>query len=59
MPVILSPPLFAEWLDPAADTAGLQTILRPSPANDLEAAAVSKLVNSPRNDGPELLAPPD
>jgi putative SOS response-associated peptidase YedK len=57
MPVILSLADFAAWLDPTADPAGLQAILQPLPADQLEAAAVSPLVNSPKNDGPDLLKP--
>jgi putative SOS response-associated peptidase YedK len=55
--VILSPADFGEWLDPTSDPASLQSILQPLPADELEAAAVSPLVNSPKNDGPELLQP--
>ena len=37
--------------------AAVQPLLRPWPADDLEAVAVSPLVNSPTNGGPECLAP--
>jgi putative SOS response-associated peptidase YedK len=52
MPVILAPDDWAEWLegdDPAA-------LLRPAPDGLLRFWPVSKAVNSPRNNGPELLA---
>ena len=52
MPVILAPGDWAEWLagdDPAP-------LMRPAPDGLLRSWPVSKAVNSPRNDGPELLA---
>ena len=52
MPVVLAPGDWAEWLegdDPAA-------LLRPAPDDLLRFWPVSKAVNSPRNNGPELLA---
>jgi putative SOS response-associated peptidase YedK len=52
MPVILAPDDWAEWLesdDPAA-------LMRPAPDGLLRFWPVSKAVNSPRNNGPELLA---
>ncbi len=51
MPVVLAPDDWAEWLegeDPAA-------LLRPAPDDLLRFWPVSKAVNSPRNNGPELL----
>jgi putative SOS response-associated peptidase YedK len=57
MPVIHSPVEFGLWLDPAAEKAALQSILRPFPVGEMTAIAVSTLVNSPKNDGPELLLP--
>jgi putative SOS response-associated peptidase YedK len=55
MPVIMPPADFDKWLDSKADPAGLEQLLRPLPANELQADAVSTLVNSPKNEGPELL----
>ena len=52
MPVILAPGDWAEWLesgDPAA-------FMRPAPDDLLRFWPVSKAVNTPRNNGPELLA---
>ncbi len=58
MPVILRPEHEAAWLDPArADAAELSALLDPVPAEALSAHAVSTRVNSPRNDGPALIAP--
>ena len=55
-PVILRPKDEERWLDPGlADAAKLATLLRPYPAGDMEAYAVSTRVNSPRNDGPECI----
>ncbi len=45
------------WLDPAADAGELQALLGPFPADQMEAYAVSPLVNSPRNDAPDCIAP--
>lgn len=57
MPVILPPAARAAWLDPATEPAALAALLRPYPDDDLEAHAVSGLVNSPKNDVPECIAP--
>jgi putative SOS response-associated peptidase YedK len=57
MPAILPPADFAEWLEPeplAADR--LQDLLRPHPAEGMEAYPVSIHVNSPRNDDPMCIA---
>jgi len=57
MPVILRPEDEAAWLDPDADPRDLHALLRPYPAEAMEAYAVSRLVNSPRVDTPEVLRP--
>lgn len=58
MPVILEPEECAAWLDPgAADPAAVQGLLDPAPDGVLGAAAVSRLVNSPRNDSAECIRP--
>jgi putative SOS response-associated peptidase YedK len=60
MPVILEPDVFDAWLDRRAhDTAALQKLLRPAPAGTLDRFPISTEVNSPRNDGPQLLIPVD
>jgi putative SOS response-associated peptidase YedK len=56
MPVILAAADHAGWLDPAQGDG--KALLRPCPAEWLEALAVSPRVNSPANDDPECLAPP-
>jgi putative SOS response-associated peptidase YedK len=55
MPVILAPEDYARWLDPAQ--ADGRTLLKPYPAAELEAFAVSPRVNSPQHDDPECIAP--
>jgi putative SOS response-associated peptidase YedK len=58
MPVILDPADFDRWLDLAYQQVdGLTPLLVPYPAEVMEAVAVSPLVNSPKNDGPECLMP--
>lgn len=56
MPVILPKSAEAKWLDPdLQDAEELQAFLVPYTAAPLEAHEVSPLVNSPRNNGPELI----
>jgi putative SOS response-associated peptidase YedK len=58
MPVIVPPHLHDLWLDPAVTRAeALAEALRPFPAEEMEAVRVGTRVNSPANDGPDLLAP--
>ena len=52
MPVILAPDDWAEWLEGADPSA----LLRPTPDGLLRLRPVAKAVNTPRNNGPELLA---
>ncbi len=59
MPVILPPDAVAAWLEPAADSAALQRLLRPRPEGELRAQPISRLINDPRNNGPEVLQPPE
>jgi putative SOS response-associated peptidase YedK len=55
MPVILDPGDYGAWLDPGAPRrAGL---LRPCPAEWLEAVPVSTRVNSPANDDESVIQP--
>jgi putative SOS response-associated peptidase YedK len=55
MPVILAPEDYARWLDPSQ--ADGRALLKPYPAAELEAVAVSPRVNSPQHDDPECIAP--
>jgi putative SOS response-associated peptidase YedK len=57
MPLILDPASLGEWLDPTADADQLLAEVRPLADDDLEAYAVSALVNSPAVDDPGCLEP--
>lgn len=59
MPVILPEASWDRWLDPETATEDAQALLRSDAAATLDAYPVVRLVNSVRNDGPELLAPAD
>lgn len=58
MPVILLPHHQDHWLDPTIETAvPLQPLLAPCAEDLLERYPVSRLVNSPHNDGRDLIEP--
>jgi putative SOS response-associated peptidase YedK len=57
MPVIVDPAAFATWLDPKTGVRTAQTLLVPAPDDLLRAYPVSLRVNSPRNEGLDLIAP--
>ncbi len=58
MPVVLAPDNWDAWLDPETTNAeGLQSLLRPYPAEGMVAWPVSTVVNSPRNDSAECVKP--
>jgi putative SOS response-associated peptidase YedK len=58
MPVVLAPEDYAAWLDPGnQDTTGLLSMLRPAEPAAWELRQVSRKVNSPKNDSPDLLEP--
>jgi putative SOS response-associated peptidase YedK len=58
MPIILSPADYGLWVDEGVqEPERLTPLLRPYAGADLEAYAVSTLVNSPRNNSPECLEP--
>jgi putative SOS response-associated peptidase YedK len=60
MPVVVPPADWARWLDPAPrDPGALRALLEPRDDLVLDAYPVSRLVNSVRNDGPELIVPAD
>jgi putative SOS response-associated peptidase YedK len=57
MPAILLPGAYADWLDPdIRDEQALSHWLAPYPAEEMTARPVSRLVNDPRRDSPELIA---
>jgi putative SOS response-associated peptidase YedK len=58
MPVILPAEAIAVWLDPDIDDiAALEPLLAPYPAELMDAYRVGTLVNSVKNNGPELIVP--
>jgi putative SOS response-associated peptidase YedK len=57
MPVILPRDREADWLDPELPPDEVDALLRPYPVDAMASAEASTLVNSPANDGPELLDP--
>ena len=58
MPVMLLPEDEATWLDPELhDPEPLLALLKPYPAELMEAYTVSSQVNKPQNDSPALLEP--
>jgi putative SOS response-associated peptidase YedK len=58
MPCILRPEEEDYWLMPESrDSARLQRLLEPYPAEQMEAVMVSRAVNDPANDSPELIKP--
>ncbi len=58
MPVILPEDAYQSWLDPAEKQPDqLSALLQPYPAELMAAYPVSTLVNNPRNDLPQCVAP--
>jgi putative SOS response-associated peptidase YedK len=57
VPAILPREAWPARLDPNADPAGLQTLLRPYPAEMMASLAVGDFVNSARNEGPACVDP--
>jgi len=58
MPVILSPDDYDHWLDvETSEPDKLKALLKPYPADKMEAYPVSKLVNFPGNDSPDIIKP--
>lgn len=57
MPVMLDAEARWRWLDPELDSRSLQALLKPYPADQMKAYPVSKAVNSPGNDTPDVVEP--
>ncbi len=57
MPVILPSESERAWLDPATTVENALALLAPYPTEEMNAYQVSALVNSPRNDMPDCIAP--
>ena len=56
MPVILKPEDYEQWLDPRErDAARLKPLLAPFPAAEMDSHPVSRAVNAPMADAPELI----
>ncbi len=57
-PAVLPESSWEAWLDPTGtETGKLSALLRPCDPESLEFWRVSRRVNQPRNEGPELVAP--
>ena len=57
MPVILHRSDYHAWLDPGAPLELATSLLVPFPDAEMRAYAVSRLVNSPANDTPDVISP--
>jgi putative SOS response-associated peptidase YedK len=58
MPAIIAPEHYGTWLDPdMTDVEVLLTMLGPYPERLMDAYPVSRKVNSPSHDGPDLIVP--
>jgi putative SOS response-associated peptidase YedK len=57
MPLILREEFYDKWLEPETPVAELNSVLKPYRAAEMESWPVRPLVNSPRNDTPECVAP--
>ena len=58
MPAILPEEAHAQWLDPEnKQLDALQALLKPFPSEEMRAYPVRTLVNSAKNEGPELIEP--
>ncbi len=58
MPVILPKPVYGQWLNPAhQDLSELTALLKPYPAQEMDAYQVSGLVNNVKNNSASLIQP--
>ncbi|MCB2202948.1 SOS response-associated peptidase [bacterium] len=57
MPVMLSKQDRWAWLDPDQKQDALRDLLQPYPAEEMKTYAVSRAVNSPKNDNPSVVEP--
>jgi len=57
MPAIVAPEHCHAWLNPMTDLQEAQAFLAPYPAAGMEYWPVSRLVNNPKNRGPEVIRP--
>jgi putative SOS response-associated peptidase YedK len=56
MPVIIPPSALRAWIDPGQAADVLRQLLQPAPDELFTAHEVSRAVNRPANDGPELIS---
>ena len=60
MPMVISPASWTDWLDPGnTDVADVRALLAPAASTGLTSYPVAPLVNSVRNNGPELIEQAD
>jgi putative SOS response-associated peptidase YedK len=60
MPMVIDPASWTDWLDPGnTDVADLRALLAPAASTGLTSYPVAPLVNSVRNNGPELIEQAD
>ena len=57
MPAILSPTDYATWFDTEAPLTDVHAMLKPYPAELMAVSEANVLVNSPKNEGTQLLVP--
>lgn len=59
MPVILPDDAWDPWLDPKTDSAVLQELMVPYPADRMQERTVTQRVNNARHEGPDVQGPPE
>lgn len=57
MPLIIPPEAYAGWLDPETPSEAVTTLLQPADPDLFTAYPVSRAVNSPANDMPDIIEP--
>jgi len=57
MPVIVPPGQYNKWLAPDSSLTAVRELLTPFPSEEFDYYPVSKEVNSPKNNRPEILQP--
>jgi len=57
MPVMLNAEQRWQWLNPEMDRKILMTSMKPYPSDEMKGFEVSRMVNSPGNDNPDIVRP--
>ena len=57
MPVMLNAEQRWQWLNPEMDRKILMTFMKPYPSDEMKGFEVSRMVNSPGNDNPDIVRP--